>query len=112
MFDLFGMMDKIGKLKDAVEDVKNKCDRLTVEATHADGSVTVVTTVSKKIQSVSIQEAALRADNKEALEAAVLATVNDALREAHRTYKEEFKQGTEGLIPNIPGVDLAKFMGG
>lgn len=111
MFDLFGMMDKIGKLKDAVEDVKNKTDRMNVSASGQDDQVQVVSSVSKKIQSITIAEDLLKPENKALLEEALLNTVNNALREAHRTYKEEFKKGTEGLIPNIPGVDLAKFMG-
>lgn len=111
MFDLFGMMDKIGKLKDAVEDVKNKTDRMTVSASGQEEGVHVVSSVSKKIQSISINEALLKPENKALLEEAILNTVNNALREAHRTYKEEFKKGTDGLIPNIPGVDLSKFMG-
>lgn len=111
MFDLFGMMDKIGKLKDAVEDVKNKTDRMQVSASGQEGGVEVVSSVSKKIQSISIDETLLKPENKAMLEEALLNTVNNALREAHRTYKEEFKQATDGLIPNIPGVDLSKFMG-
>jgi DNA-binding protein YbaB len=111
MFDLFGMMDKIGKLKDAVEDVKNKTDRMTVSASGHEDGVQVVTSVSKKLQSISISEDLLKPENKALLEEAILNTVNNALREAHRTYKEEFKKGTDGLIPNIPGVDLSKFIG-
>ena len=111
MFDLFGMMDKIGKLKYAVEDVKNKTDRMTVSASGQEDGVQVVTSVSKKLQSITINEDLLKPENKALLEEAILNTVNNALREAHRTYKEEFKKGTDGLIPNIPGVDLSKFMG-
>ncbi len=111
MFDLFGMMDKINKLKDAVGDVKAKCDRMTVTASGNDDAVKVTSTVNKHIQSIELNGDLLKPENKAMLEEAILATVNNALREAHRTYKEEFKKGTDGLIPNIPGLDLSKFMG-
>lgn len=111
MFDLFGMMDKINKLKDAVADVKTKCDRLTVTASGDNDAVVVTSTVNKHIQSITLNADLLKSENKAMLEEALLATVNNALREAHRTYKEEFKKGTDGLIPNIPGLDLSKFMG-
>lgn len=111
MFDLFGMMDKLNKLKDAVSDVKAKCDRLTVTASGDQDAVTVVSSVNKHIQSVTLNADFLKPENKEMLEQALLNTVNNALREAHRTYKEEFKKGTDGLIPNIPGLDISKFMG-
>jgi len=111
MFDLFGMMDKIGKLKEAVEDVKTKCDGISVSASSAEGGVTVVASANKHIRDVRIAPETLQKLSVADLEAAVLSAVNDALKEAHRTYKSEFKQATEGLIPNIPGLDLSKFMG-
>jgi DNA-binding protein YbaB len=84
---------------------------MTVSASGQEDGVQVVTSVSKKLQSITINEDLLKPENKALLEEAILNTVNNALREAHRTYKEEFKKGTDGLIPNIPGVDLSKFMG-
>ncbi len=111
MFDLFGMMDKIGKLKEAVEDVKTKCDGISVSASAAEDGVTVVSSANKHIREVRITPEAHQKLSATELEAAVLMAVNDALKEAHRTYKSEFKKATEGLIPNIPGLDLSKFMG-
>ena len=87
MFDLFGMMDKIGKLKDAVEDVKTKCDGISVSASAAEGGVTVVSSANKHIREVRITPEAHQKLSATELEAAVLMAVNDALKEAHRTYK-------------------------
>ncbi len=110
MFDLFGMMDKIGKLKEAVEDVRNQCDRIEVTQRSENGEVEVVCTANKKIVSIKTLPSSLNPENATVLDALLASTVDAALREAHRTHKELFKKSTEGLIPNIPGLDLSKFL--
>ena len=110
MFDLFGMMDKIGKLKEAVEDVRNQCDRLHLTQRSENGEVEVVCTANKKIISITTSPACLRPDRAADLDRMLAATVDAALREAHRTHKDLFNKSTEGLIPNIPGLDLSKFL--
>lgn len=110
MFDLFGMMDKIGKLKEAVEDVRNQCDRIQITQRSENGEVEVVCTANKKIVSIRTLPSYLHEGNASNLDALLSATVDAALREAHRTHKELFKKSTEGLIPNIPGLDLSKFL--
>ncbi|MFM7381162.1 MAG: YbaB/EbfC family nucleoid-associated protein [Bacteroidota bacterium] len=110
MFDLFGMMDKISKLKEAVEDVRNQCDRIHVTQRSENGEVEVVCTANKKIVSIKTLPEYLNPANANALDTLLATTVDAALREAHRTHKELFKKSTEGLIPNIPGLDLSKFL--
>ena len=63
MFDLFGMMDKIGKLKEAVEDVRNQCDRLHITQRSENGEVEVVCTANKKIISIKTLPAYLNSEN-------------------------------------------------
>ena len=41
----------------------------------------------------------------------VVAAVNKAMEEADIAAKEELKKATEGLLPNIPGMDLSNLMG-
>jgi DNA-binding protein YbaB len=41
----------------------------------------------------------------------VIAAVNKASDDAEVLAKEQLKKSTEGLIPNIPGMDLSNLMG-
>jgi hypothetical protein len=41
----------------------------------------------------------------------VIAAVNKATEEAELLAKEELRRKTEGLLPNIPGMDLGGMMG-
>jgi DNA-binding YbaB/EbfC family protein len=109
MFDLFGMMDKINRLKEAVEDVKHKLGGMTVTSSSQDEMVTVVCTGNKHIKEISLSDEAMKPENKEMLEDLLVTTVNDALIKAGKMAKEETKKATEGLVPNIPGLDLSNF---
>ena len=40
-----------------------------------------------------------------------MAAVNKATEEADALAKEEMRKSTEGLLPNIPGMDLSGLMG-
>ncbi len=109
MFDLFGMMDKVNRLKEAVEDVKHKLNDMLVEVESADGMVKVVANGQKHIREISVNDELLSKDRKEELEDLLVNTVNEALIKAGKLAKEETKKATEGLVPNIPGLDLSKF---
>jgi DNA-binding protein YbaB len=39
----------------------------------------------------------------------IVAAVNNAQKNAEDLAKEEMKKNTEGVIPNIPGLDLSAF---
>jgi DNA-binding protein YbaB len=41
----------------------------------------------------------------------IVAAVNKASEEAEILTKEEMRKSTEGLLPNIPGLDLSGLMG-
>jgi len=41
----------------------------------------------------------------------VIAAINKASDDAEIQAKEQLKKSTEGLIPNIPGMDLSSLMG-
>jgi DNA-binding protein YbaB len=41
----------------------------------------------------------------------IVAAVNKAAEEAEVMAKEELRKSTEGLLPNIPGMDLSGMMG-
>lgn len=104
MFDLFGMFDKINKLKEAMVEVKQTLEVTELKTTSANAEVQVVITASKKIKTITIDPTFVNAPNLNEL---VADTVNEALKLASKTAKEATKKATEGKIPNIPGLDLS-----
>ena len=55
--------------------------------------------------------ALLKGDDKIILQDLIVAAVNKANEEAEVLAKEEIRKSTEGLLPNIPGLDLSGMMG-
>ena len=103
--DIFGMMDKLNKAKEAIKETNEKLDQMRVECTSAGGFVKVVSTGNKEIRDIELSHGALALD-KDQLQDYLVNTMNEALRLATEMKTSETKRATEGLIPNIPGFDL------
>lgn len=48
----------------------------------------------------------MQKEDKEMLQDLTVAAINIALEKADTSAKEEIKKQTEGIMPNIPGMDM------
>lgn len=111
---MFDMMKMMGKMKEAQARIKQAQDNLVnVSASGESGGGMVKATVNGKKQLVAldIDAAILKADDKILVQDLVVAAVNKASDEAEILAKEEMRKATDGLLPNIPGMDLSGLMG-
>lgn len=111
---MFDMMKMMGKMKEVQARIKEAQDNLgTLRATGESGGGMVKATVNGKRQllMVDIDPTLLKAEDKIVLQDLVVAAVNKAVEEADVLAKEEMRKSTEGLLPNIPGLDLSGMMG-
>ncbi len=111
---MFDMMKMMGKMKEVQARMKESQDKLaTMYATGESGAGLVKAKVSGKKQLISldIDNSLLKADDKVILQDLIVAAVNKASEEAEILAREEMKKSTEGLLPNIPGLDLSNLMG-
>lgn len=111
---MFDMMKMMGRMKEVQAKIKEAQDNLVkVQAKGESGGGMVKATVNGKKQLISldIDAAILKADDKILIQDLVVAAVNKAAEEAEVLAKEELKKATEGLLPNIPGMDLSSLMG-
>jgi nucleoid-associated protein EbfC len=111
---MFDMMKMMGKMKEVQARIKQAQDNLVnLRASGESGGGLVKATVNGKRQviSVDIDPTLLKADDKIVVQDLVVAAVNKAAEEAENLAKEEMKKSTEGLLPNIPGLDLSSMMG-
>ena len=111
---MFDMMTMMGKMKEVQARLKQAQDNLVnVSASGESGGGMVKATVNGKKQLVAldIDAAILKADDKILVQDLVVAAVNKASDEAEILAKEEMRQATDGLLPNIPGMDLSGLMG-
>lgn len=111
---MFDMMKMMGKMKEVQARIKEAQDNLVnVRASGESGGGMVKATVNGKRQLIAldIDQTLLKADDKAVLQDLIVAAVNKAAEEADVLAKEELKKSTEGLLPNIPGMDLSGIMG-
>jgi DNA-binding YbaB/EbfC family protein len=111
---MFDMMKMMGKMKEVQAKMKEAQDNLVrVQATGDAGGGMVKATVNgkKQVISIDIDATILRTDDKILVQDLVVAAVNKANEEVEVLAKEELKKTTDGLLPNIPGIDLSSLMG-
>lgn len=112
---MFDMMKMMGKMKEVQAKIKEAQDNLVnIKATAEAGGGMVSATVNgkKEIINLSIDDVLLKPDDKEMLQDLVIAAINKATAEVEIEAKEEMKKSTEGVIPNIPGLDLGSMFNG
>lgn len=111
---MFDMMKMMGKMKEVQARIKEAQDNLVnVRASGESGGGMVKATVNGKRQLIAldIDATLLKSDDKMVLQDLIVAAVNKAAEEADVLAKEELRKSTDGLLPNIPGMDLSGIMG-
>ena len=111
---MFDMMKMMGKMKEVQARMKEAQDNLVKVIAYGEsgaGLVKVSVNGKKQLVSIDIDESLLKSNDKIILQDLVVAAVNKANEEAEILAKEEIRKSTEGLLPNIPGLDLSGMMG-
>jgi nucleoid-associated protein EbfC len=111
---MFDMMKMMGKMKEVQARIKEAQDNLVRVVAHGEsGAGLVKATVNgkKQLVAIDIDPSLLKGDDKIILQDLIVAAVNKANEEAEVLAKEELRKSTEGLLPNIPGLDLSGMMG-
>lgn len=107
MFDMFSMMGKMKEVQAKMKEAQDNLQFITVSAESGAGMVKAKANGLRKLISLEIDASLLNPDDKEMLTDLVVAAVNKAMDEASDKARDEMKRQTEGLLPNIPGLDLS-----
>lgn len=109
MFDMMKMMGKVkevqGKMKEAQDQLKN----LSANGESGGGLVKATANGNKELIRLTIDDSLINDQDKEMMRDLIIAAVNKAVQEADSLAKEHMKNSTEGMLPNIPGMDLSGF---
>jgi DNA-binding YbaB/EbfC family protein len=111
---MFDMMKMMGKMKEVQARMKEAQDNLVNVRAHGEsgaGMVKATVNGKKQLVSLDIDPSLLKGDDKVIVQDLIVAAVNKASEEAEILAKEEMRKSTEGLLPNIPGLDLSGLMG-
>lgn len=100
--DIAALLKQVQAVQTRTMKVQEELAGRLFTGTAGGGAVTVEATGALEIRSVGIAPEALGAMDRETLEAAVAAAVNDALRKAQEAAAKEMGRAVEGLP--IPGL--------
>jgi len=111
MFDMMKMMGKMKEVQAHMKEAQDKLGTLSATGESGGGLVKAKVTGKKQLVSIDVDSSLLKAEDKTILQDLIVAAVNKATDEAEILAKEEMRKSTEGLLPNIPGLDLSSLMG-
>lgn len=106
---MFDMMKMMGKLKEVQEEMKKAqagLSNITVESEAGAGLVKATVNGNKEVINLDIDPSLFSDKDQDLAKDLIIAAVNKGIQEAEIKAKEHLKKSTEGLIPNIPGLDL------
>ncbi len=106
--DMSNMFGKMREMQSKLKEVQENLDNITAEGESGGGMVKVIVNGRKKIISVNIEESLLTPQDKEMVQDLVVAAINNAIANVELKSNEEIKKTTEGMMPNIPGLDFSK----
>ncbi|MFZ6001127.1 MAG: YbaB/EbfC family nucleoid-associated protein [Bacteroidota bacterium] len=110
MFDMMNMMGKVKEMQARLKEAQDNLDKIKAHGESGGGMVRATVNGKKLVVAIDIDPTILKAEDKVLIQDLVVAAVNKASEEAEILAKEELKKSTEGLLPNIPGLDLSSFM--
>jgi nucleoid-associated protein EbfC len=111
MFDMMKMMGKMKEVQAKIKEAQDNLVRVNASGESGGGMVKAIVNGKKQVISIDIDPAILRSEDKVLVQDLIVAAVNKASEEVEIHAKEEIKKATEGLLPNIPGMDLSSLMG-
>jgi DNA-binding YbaB/EbfC family protein len=111
MFDMMKMMSKLGEVKTRMAEAQEAIAKLEISGESGAGMVKARMNGARVLTGLEIDTSLLNPQDAGMLRDLVIAAVNDAGRRMEELSKEEMKKKTEGLLPNIPGLDLGAFGG-
>lgn len=106
MFDMMKMMGKVKEMQAKMKEAQDKLEYIQETGEAGAGMVKATVNGKKQVLSVDIDESLMTKEDKETVQDLTVAAINKALEKADVSAKEEIRKSTEGIMPNIPGMDL------
>ncbi len=106
MFDMMKMMGKVKEMQSKMQEAQERLEFIQETGEAGAGMVKATVNGKKQVVSIEIDESLLTKEDKEMVQDLSVAAINMALEKADIKAKEEIKNSTEGILPNIPGMDF------
>lgn len=112
MFDMMKMMGKVKEVQAKMKEAQAELAQIEVEGESGAGLVKALVNGQKQLLKIDVDDSLVNTADKDVLQDLIVAAVNKATEAADEKAKEHMKQYTEGMLPNIPGMDLGSMFNG
>jgi nucleoid-associated protein EbfC len=99
---MFDLMNKLGDLKNKMEEAKSRLDQVSVTGSSGDNEVVVRMSGNRKVLGIDIADHLLFPEKKEEVQELLEVAMNRALNEAERVNEAEMKAAGRDLLPGMP----------
>ena len=106
MFDMMKMMGKMKEVQDKLKEAQEKLGDITVVGEAGAGMVKATANGKRQLVKLEIDKDLVKPEDFDMMADLIVAATNKALEKAEVVAKEEIRKSTEGVMPNIPGLDL------
>lgn len=106
MFDMMKLMGKMKEVQDRLKIAQDNLVNITASAEAGAGMVRATANGQRQIIKLEIDKDLVKPEDMDMMTDLVVAACNKALAEADLKAKEEMRKSTEGMMPNIPGMDF------
>lgn len=106
MFDMMNMLGKVKEVQAKMQKAKADLVNITVTSEAGAGMVKVTVNGHRKVLKLEIDPELVKSEEKQTLEDLTVAAINKAMDDVEIRIKEELKKSTDGVLPNIPGLDF------
>jgi DNA-binding YbaB/EbfC family protein len=110
MLDMMKMLGRMKEVQSRLQQAQNNLVHLKATGESGGGMVKATANGKKQLLQIEIDTTLLKAEDQTILQDLIVAAVNKALDEAEQLAREELRKSTEGLLPDIPGLDLNNLM--
>jgi len=106
MFNMFEMMGKVKDFQARAIKAKQDLVHITYTAEAGAGMIKVTVNGVKQVLKIEVDKDLFSKEDNQVVIDLITAATNKALSEVDELVKQAVKKATEGVLPNIPGLDL------
>lgn len=101
-----GMLGKVKDLQAKMKEAQESLGSITETGEAGAGMVKATVNGKKQLLKIELDEDLIKPEDREVLQDLIVAATNNAMENIEDKVKAHLQKATQGLVPNIPGMDL------